>query len=218
MTDDTRARQEGGRQADGPVTVERLHAARRDEALASLARAFWPDPVFGFFSRGPIHEHRNLPVVFSGLFDDARRHGEVWMARVGERCIGTASWLPPGALPRGTRRDSAIYARLALPLVTGRNRRRAVELLTEVDRRHPHEPHWYLVLLGVDPAWQRRGIGGRLLEPVLGRCDAEGLGAYLETQKPENVAFYHRFGFEVRDEIVIPGSPRVWLLWRASRG
>lgn len=199
----------------GPaVEIGRLDPAQRDVAVASLARAFWPDPLFGFFTRDRVAEHRTLPVFFAPLFDDAAALGEVWAATADGRTVGSASWLPPGAMPRGLRRDLRIYRAVAASVVVGRHRRAAVALLNEVDRRHPHEEHWYLVLLGVDPAWQRRGLGGRLLGPVLARCDEQGLPAYLETQKPENVAFYGRHGFTVRDEIHLPGAPPVWLLWR----
>ena len=64
-------------------------------------------------------------------------------------------------------------------------------------RVHPHEPHWYLAVLGTDPSFQRTGAGTALLEPVLARVDAEGLPAYLETQKEANLAWYGRFGFDV---------------------
>lgn len=194
--------------------IGRLDPAQRDVAIATLARAFWPDPLFGFFSRDRVAEHRMLPVFFAPFFDDAGTHGENWAATAGGRTVGSASWLAPGTMPRGLARDLRIYRAVAASSLAGRNRRKAMALLNEVDRRHPHEEHWYLVLLGVDPAWQRRGLGGRLLAPVLDRCDAEGRPAYLETQKPENVVFYGRHGFTVRDEVRLPGSPPVWLLWR----
>ena len=47
--------------------------------------------------------------------------------------------------------------------------------------KHPREPHWYLALLGVDPALQGRGFGPHLMQPVLDRCDSDRLPAYLET-------------------------------------
>ena len=53
--------------------------------------------------------------------------------------------------------------------------------MQEVERRHPHEPHYYLSMLGVDPPAQRHGMGSALLGPMLARCDEEGVGAYLET-------------------------------------
>ena len=38
---------------------------------------------------------------------------------------------------------------------------------------------------------------------------------YLETDRPENVAFYRRFGFEIRDEILVLGV-RNYLMWRPA--
>lgn len=196
------------------VELARFVAEERADALASLARAFFPDPLFRFFARGPLHEYSALPKFFAPVFDDARRHGETWVARAGGRCIGSASWLGPSAMPRGRRRDATMYSRFTPRFIRARNRRLGMRLLTEVDRRHPREPHWYLAILGVDPSWQRRGIGGRLLQPVLERCDRDTLPAYLETQKPENVAFYRTFGFTVREQVELPRAPPVWLLWR----
>ena len=45
---------------------------------------------------------------------------------------------------------------------------------------HPSPPG-YLEILGTHPDWQRRGIASKVLDPVLGTCDADGLPAYLET-------------------------------------
>lgn len=98
--------------------------------------------------------------------------------------------------------------------MTGRNRRTGIRLLDLVERSHPTEPHWYLAVLGVDPRHQGRGLGRALVQPVLDQCDRAVLPAYLETQKPENLPFHERFGFRVTDEISVPGSPPVWLMWR----
>lgn len=194
--------------------IERIGHQFRSEAVAATARAFWPDPLFGFFARDAVHEHRVLPIFLGALLRDAIGFGEVWGAIEGQRIIGSASWLPPGAMPRPLRRESRIYAACARALVTGRNRRAGLALLAAVERKHPAEPHWYLALLGVDPARQGSGLGRALLTPVLERCDREVEPAYLETQKPENLPFYERFGFRVLEEVSVPGSPPVWLLWR----
>jgi GNAT superfamily N-acetyltransferase len=98
-----------------------------------------------------------------------------------------------------------------------RNRRRAAALLQEVERRHPSETHWYLALLATDPGVQGRGIGTALLQPVLARCDTAGIPAYTETQKEENVSWYHRAGFNVIDEVRLPDMPPIWRIWRDPR-
>ena len=82
---------------------------------------------------------------------------------------------------------------------------------------HTKDEHWYLVAIGVDPALQGSGVGTRLLAPGLAAADAEGLPAYLETEKERNLPFYGRHGFEVRDEISRRGTPTVWTMWREPR-
>jgi ribosomal protein S18 acetylase RimI-like enzyme len=101
----------------------------------------------------------------------------------------------------------------------GRRLPAALQLLTSLDKVHPKIEHWYLALLAVDPELQRQGVGRRLLEPVLERCDAEGRPAYLETQKESNVAWYRRCGFELVEKIVPPGdrTPPMWTLLREPR-
>lgn len=97
--------------------------------------------------------------------------------------------------------------------------RRSALVSAVLDRRRPAEPHWYLGGLGTDPDHQRKGVGSALMRPVLDRCDAEGIGAYLETQAEENVVFYRHHGFEVIAELDVPtGGPHMWLMWRTPGG
>lgn len=191
---------------------------QRHQAVTALARAFWPDPLFGFFARTAVQEHRMLPVFFGPLVDDGVRHGQVWTAAATDgQVAAAAAWLAPGAYPRGLVREAAIYRGAAAALAQGRNRAVGLRLLGEVDRRHPDRPHWYLALLGSDPRWRGRGAARAVLAPVLERADADAMPAYLETQRQENLAFYARFGFELHDEVRLPGAPPVWLLWREPR-
>jgi ribosomal protein S18 acetylase RimI-like enzyme len=72
-----------------------------------------------------------------------------------------------------------------------------VEHTDKVHRSSVPEPHHYLLTLGVMPQAQGRGAGSRLLRGMLERAEQERKRVYLETQRPENVAIYQRFGFEV---------------------
>lgn len=195
------------RHGDGPL----------DEVVVATARAFWPDPMFAYFARSHAHHHRFLPALLGPVVADARAHGEVWVARTARGVAGSASWLAPGATPRSLPRELRIARGAVGAFAWARNRRRALGALTEVERRHPREPHWYLALLGVDPRFQGQGIGAALVGPVLDRCDAEGVPGYLETQKQENLAFYARFGFEEVDRVEVGGAPPIWRLWREPR-
>ena len=197
--------------------VRPLRSSERHAAVAALARAFYPDPLFQHFARNPRQEYHLLAAVFDAFVRDGLPFGETLAAAVGDRIVGCAVWLPPGAMPRNVARTAALNARATRVLVPGRNRLSGMKLLDAVDKLHPTEPHWYLFLLGTDPVVQGRGVGGRLVQPVLDRCDAEGLPAYLETQKESNLAFYGRLGFEVGQKLEHAGAPPIWTMTRRPR-
>jgi ribosomal protein S18 acetylase RimI-like enzyme len=74
---------------------------------------------------------------------------------------------------------------------------------------HPKEPHWYLPLIGVDPAAQGQGLGSALMRHALERIDADRLPAYLESSNPRNIPLYQRHGFEILGTIQVGSSPNL---------
>jgi GNAT superfamily N-acetyltransferase len=184
------------------------------DALAhALARAFDDDPVSEFLFPDARRRQRALPRYFSILLRTAfLPTGEVW---TNGDASGGAMWTAPSQR-RPSMRDLLRFAPL-VP-VLGRRLPRAISTMQAVERHHPRAPHWYLAVLGTDPPLQGRGVGSSLLGPVLDRCDARGLPAYLESSKERNVPFYARHGFDVTKTIDLPGGgPRLWLMWREPR-
>jgi ribosomal protein S18 acetylase RimI-like enzyme len=185
-------------------------------ALAGmLARAFAEDPVAMWaFPREGLRE-RALARFHGTRMRQLLVEEEVWMSADGA-CA--ALWAPPGRW-RQTPGEEAQIARCfvhprllpRLPLVTlGWH---------GMERKHPRGPaHWYLAVLGTDPASQGQGLGSAVLRPVLERCDAEGVGAYLESSKERNIDFYARHGFRVLSELRLLRGPKVWPMWRDPRG
>ncbi len=55
----------------------------------------------------------------------------------------------------------------------------------------------YLWFIGVDPKYQKYGLGKRLLEEVVINCTSEKRPVFLETSTMENLPWYKKFGFEV---------------------
>ncbi|PHR16399.1 MAG: hypothetical protein COA41_15050 [Sphingopyxis sp.] len=60
---------------------------------------------------------------------------------------------------------------------------------------HPQARHAYLFTVGVASAGRGRGLGRRLIKPVLDACNATGTMAYLENSNPANQRFYNGLGF-----------------------
>jgi GNAT superfamily N-acetyltransferase len=198
--------------------VEPVAPDESPTTIATLARAFHDDPLFNFFMPDHVQQAHGLLTFMGAGYQDARPFDSIWGARnEAGKFAGAAVWLPPGAYPRTPGREAMTYLRGARTFTrVGRRLGASIRLLSAVDRAHHavDGPHWYLGILGVDPAFQRTGAGTALLQPVLEQCDAEGIPAYLETQKPENVPWYRRHRFEVVQQLDIKGCPPLWTMLR----
>jgi GNAT superfamily N-acetyltransferase len=185
-------------------------------ALANaLARAFHDDPVSIWSCKPERPRPRMLERFHATRLRQLLEHEEVW---TDESLRVAALWAPPGQWRESPRQDLEIARCLLHPRLIWR-----LPLLARgfggMELQHPRSPpHWYLAVLGTDPPAQGQGLGSAALAPVLERCDGDGVGAYLESSKQSNIAFYARHGFKVTREIQLPRGPKLWAMWRDPRG
>ncbi|MGB2710239.1 MAG: GNAT family N-acetyltransferase, partial [Conexibacter sp.] len=181
----------------------------------ALARAFADDPVAVWACPAAALRPRVLERFYEVRLHQLLREDEVWTE---PGLAGAAMWTTPGRWRTSVRDDIEIVGCMLAPRLLPRLPLVFYGLVGVVERQHPPEPeHWYLAILGTEPAAQGRGIGSALLVPVLDRCDEDGVGAYLESSKESNIAFYARHGFRVTSELRLPRGPRVWQMWRDPR-
>jgi ribosomal protein S18 acetylase RimI-like enzyme len=182
----------------GPIGRQ-VRKARSDEVTdlsRALAQAFFEDPTAAYIVPDTLSR---LNILGGGFELFLRRvwlhHGEIYA--VGEPAVGVCIWNPPGAWKVSVSKQLSI-----LPA-----------LIRESD--HPSEPHYYLPFVGVEPDSQGRGLGSALMHPVLSRCDADEMAAYLEASTLRNRALYERHGFKVTNEFKAGrGAPTMWRMWR----
>jgi ribosomal protein S18 acetylase RimI-like enzyme len=103
---------------------------------------------------------------------------------------------------------------LAVSAVATEDHEKVFGFMGQMGEYHPTEPHWYLPLIGVDPARQGRGYGSALLRHALAVADRDKLPAYLEATSPNNRRLYERYGFESIGEIQHADSPPMWPMLR----
>lgn len=177
----------------------------------ALGRAFADDPLLDWLVPDQTKRHQMLPAWFALLFRNLFKRREVYTT---DDHAGAAIWAAPGEWKS---KPGEILSMIpgSIRVVGLGPLRRLIKTLNVIEKQHPHELHWYLEVLGTDPPHQRKGVGAELMKPVLDRCDAEGLPAYLETQKERNVPYYRQHGFEVQTEMDLPsGGPHLWTMWR----
>jgi GNAT superfamily N-acetyltransferase len=184
-------------------------AADRSVATTTLSRAFSDDPVFEWAVPDGARRARLLADFFAVFVDAYARHDETYV--VGG-ALGVALWAPPGVAPVAPDDEEAFGESLAT--ILGPDAERSAEITALLEGSHPQTPCWYLQFLAVDPARQGQGLGSALLGPMLGRCDRDGVPAYLEATSPRNRALYERQGFVVVDELTLTDGPSLWTMWR----
>jgi ribosomal protein S18 acetylase RimI-like enzyme len=196
-------------------SVRKATPADAPRLAQALASAFQDDPVITWIFPDEQRRRRVLPAFMEfRLRKLAFPHDEVWMTAGG---AAAAVWLPP---PGRWQMSRSQRVRLLPALVRFLGLRTASVLggLDRMEERHPHDPsHWYLFILGTEQAAQGRGFGSALLAQMLARVDADRMPAFLESSNERNIALYGRHGFEITDEVAIPGGPRIWPMWREPR-
>ena len=191
-------------------TIRRAVSSERGALSETLARAFWDDPVWGWLFPDEATRPRRSSQVFHAYLRDALNVGEVYTT---PDLSGAALWKPPGKWKLS---NAAIVRSLpSLLRAFGTRLPASLEIERKVESQHPHDPHWYLSVIGTDPVAQGKGIGAALIRQITDRCDADGLPAYLESSKEANVPYYERFGFKVTGDTRLgDDGPTIWFMWR----
>jgi GNAT superfamily N-acetyltransferase len=194
------------------VTVAVREATRADRAAVGevLGAAFQVEPVYHWLFPDPALRRRRLGILLRTMVTHMHRDlAVVQVATDGDAIVGVAVWDAPGAAaPDGRRILRALPGMLR---ATGRRLPALARLGAPLDAARPATAHWYLSHLGVAPHMQGRGVGAALMgamPPLRDRAPA-----YLEC-KPENVAFYQRFGFDLSGEVTVDADLSVLTMWR----
>jgi ribosomal protein S18 acetylase RimI-like enzyme len=194
--------------------IRRARAADIPALAKMLARAFLDDPVARWaFPPAQLREAA-LERFQATRIRQLLPHEEVWTS---QDLDSAALWAPPGRWRSSLREILQLVPCFTRARLVGRLPRAAIgwELL---ERGHPRRPpHFYLAVLGTEPAEQGRGLGSAVLAGVLDQCDADGVAAFLESSKESNIAFYSRHGFRVTEEVRLLGGPPMWRMWRDPR-
>lgn len=188
------------------MTMTVVDQRNQETATALLAEAFSDDPVMNWSCNYP----NSLVPFFEITLESLLPHK---LTYIDPQERGAACWLGPGQEPQWSYSAANIAKVFRLGGLKGVYRMLRSGTVTE--KHHPREPHYYLFAIGAPAQYRAQGVGTALIRHVLRRCDAEGMPAYLENSKEQNLAFYEGHGFEVIKQIrFAPSAPPLWLMWR----
>jgi GNAT superfamily N-acetyltransferase len=184
-------------------------------AAAMLARAFRDNPAMVGILKGDDAEKREhiLRTVMLGFAKSVQRDGVVEVVKEGDSIVAASLVFPPGRFPPSIV-GQLITAWAVLSSRIGRAHRFALAD-HDMRRKHLHEPHWFLWVLGVEPERQGQGLGSRLLRSLRAKADAERMPCYLETDRKTSVRIYQNHGFDVMSDEVLRGvDTQMWFMQR----
>lgn len=208
--------------------VEPIAAQDRPAAVRVLARAFRDNPLnVAVIGHAPERRLRSNAHGMRATISTTFERAHILAARPpAPGNVSDGATPPPALVPLPTGfllatapfdyppPNPSVLAQIRCLLGQGpRTMSRWAQVYKTLEAVHPHEPHWYLGVLGVDPDYQGRGQGTALLKAFLRRVDADTAPSYLETDRRENVPFYERVGFETVREVSVLDVP-VWCMWR----
>jgi GNAT superfamily N-acetyltransferase len=190
-------------------TVRVASTADENPVVDTVVLAFTTDPMARWTWPYSHQFLAALPRMVRALGGAAFSSGSAFCT---EDYAGAALWLPPGVHPDDKELEALLQSTVAPPLVS-----ETAAVFEQMATYHPTEPHWFLPLIGVDPAHQGEGHGKALMAYALERCDRDHAPAYLESSNPRNIPFYRRHGFEPLGAIQVGSSPTVVPMLRGPR-
>ncbi|WP_438554102.1 GNAT family N-acetyltransferase [Chroococcidiopsis sp.] len=199
------------------MEVTYLQHSQIESASEILAHAFANDPTFRYFTKAEEQARINAIKRFAkAMLRYNQPYNQIYTTT--NDLKGIAIWIPPGKYPLNDLRllSLGLYT---LPFHIRLSKlAKLLSILFTFEKYHQQDlpqPHWYLSMLGVSPAYQRQGIGSLLLQPVLQQADKDRLPCYLETSTEGGVRLYQRHGFEiVRNESLLAGKLNFWTMKR----
>jgi len=192
-----------------------MQPEKLSEALSVLGKAFATQPSSSAIFKGRTHSdiERRMQITFGALIQYLP--GQVFVAKYDGKIVGTmriVEW--PGCQMKPIQMLRALPTLMRAgslgEMLRGRKMRGTWA------KKDPKEPHWHLDPLGVTPDLQGRGIGSQMMAYYCNHIDKFMMSAYHETDRPENVQFYERFGFQVIGQEKIMDFQN-WYMWRPAK-
>ncbi|NUP09725.1 MAG: GNAT family N-acetyltransferase [Polyangiaceae bacterium] len=180
-------------------------------APTTLARAFVDNPIHvAVFGRERVDDNE---AFFRVAIRSMR--GEKLAVVESERVLGFAHWVEAPGCRFSALEKLRLLGHAARTFGFGTTAK-LTRWLSSWAHRDLAEPHVHFGPIGIDPRWRGRSLGRLLMERHCADVDSRGLPSYLETDRPENVPFYERFGFARIGEARPLGVP-TYFMARAPR-
>lgn len=195
--------------------IQPLPGSALKAASVTLARAFMHDPI-QIYTLPDVREREDKsPAHFEVILRYGLKYGEVYTS---ERAEGVVIWLRSVETVKSHEHAGGSSLEKLIQILGKEASDRFFSVFDFLEPYHKEdvpEPHVYVFVVGVNPAFQGQGLGKALMETVIDKSQSSNTPVYLETASPATIAFYTKLGFSMVRELTDPGSKiKLWTFRR----
>ena len=186
-------------------------------ASTMLAKAFFHDPVWVHVMPDTDERNEKLPIAFEFLLKYASKYGEIYASS--HQLEGVVALLPHDKIKMTfwrILRSGAFKVGIGLGQEIGNRIQKAFDPIDK-DREElmGNKPYLYIQAIGVDPEFQGKGFGTKLMKSTFAIADKKQISIYLETETKQNLLFYKKLNFTVLKEQSLLGTDFIyWAMLR----
>lgn len=150
---------------------------------------------------------KRLRFLMEYLFLKALDFGEIYISNNKKACI---LLLYPHK-EKNTFQNILRDSKLAFTTIGILNMYKVLKREYQLKKHHIKEPHIHPLIMGVQEAYQGKGLGVRLIYEVLDKYKGNKLPCIIETTTKSNLKLYKKFGFYIFNQTTDLGYPLYFL-------
>ncbi|QEM06202.1 GNAT family N-acetyltransferase [Mucilaginibacter rubeus] len=162
-----------------------------------LISSFEDNQSVNFIIRKDEKRARRIQALMDYSYEICSLFGEVWLSDDKNAC---ALILYPQQ-KRTTLKSIWLDIRLIVQAVGLSGISKALKREEKIKKLQPRENIAYLWFIGVDPEFQHKGIGSKLMKEIIAESNRKHLPVYLETSTLRNIPWYEVLGFHTYNQL-----------------
>lgn len=181
-----------------------------------LSQAFYSDPYYVHIMPNNNKRISQIKWWSKILLKYTLKNGSIY---VSNDYTGIAMWLGSDK-PMLDDVQLAMFGLILFPFKVGfKNFIRLLNISAQWEKEHhkQNKRHFYLMMIGVEPSLQKKGIGSQLMLDILKKADNEKIDCFLETVTYNNVMFYKKHTFEIIGNEKFGEDCQYWLMKRTPQ-
>jgi GNAT superfamily N-acetyltransferase len=177
--------------------MNKANAADKILIVDILSESFDNNPSVNYIIRQDDKRRKRIKALMSYSFDICSLFGDVWLTGDRKAC---ALVLYPDQ-KKTTLKTIWLDIKLIFQAIGWAGISNAMTREALIKKKQLQVPMVYLWFIGVDPLYQHRGMGSKLLQQIIDEGKRMNRPVFLETSVIENITWYERFDFKVYDSL-----------------